>query len=92
MITNVLKCGDGKAKTYTTVIDIDRETKLDLDNYGDGRLALWIGWPIAAKIEMDHDALERLYSFLGAALQELEAHHNFPALVGPLESEAICER
>ena len=91
MITNVLKCGDGKAKTYAIVIDIDRETKLDLDNYGDGRLALWIGWPLAAKIEMDRDALERLHSFLGAALQELDGSVPEAVLAQQEEREAICE-
>lgn len=91
MITNVLKCGGGRARTYATVIDIDRDTKLDLDDYGDGRLALWIGWPIAAKIEMDHDALERLYSFLGAALQELDGAAPEAIPARNEEREAICD-
>lgn len=91
MRRNILRMGDGDLLVFAPTFSLDSDTRLDMDQWDKGSLSLWVGAPIAMRLDMDHAALERLHSFLGAVLQELDGAAPEAALPAPAEREAICE-
>lgn len=94
-VTTIVSNGKGPC-VHCLGIYVDCDTRIDVDEYSNGTIAILFGAPIAGSVSLDRATLARLNDVIGRAIYELDMADIADALpadtpAAPGEKEAVID-